>query len=89
MLTLAFAALIGLAFWVGHMRFSGWDNLVWVVLLLLLSIPVALLAFIFSVIGLQETSRHPDVYKNMGLAIASIAITAGFLISVLIGFIRS
>lgn len=88
-LTLAFAGLIGLAFWVGHMRLAGWDNLVWVVLLLLLSIPVALLAFIFSVIGLQETSLHPDIYKNLGLAIAGIVITAGFLISVLISFIRS
>lgn len=88
-LTLAFAGLIGLAFWVGHMRLAGWNNLVWVVLLLLFSIPVALLAFIFSVIGLQETTLHPDIYKNMGLAIASIALTAGFLISVLIGFIRS
>lgn len=88
-LTLAFAGLIGLAFWVGHMRLAGWNNLVWVVLLLLLSIPVALLAFIFSVIGLQETTLRPDIYKNLGLAIAGIVLTAGFLISVLISFIRS
>jgi hypothetical protein len=50
------------------------------VLLLLLGCPFNIFGMVFSLIGLSQINRHPELYEGRGLAIAGLILSAASLV---------